>query len=495
MNPDQNAAAASEWVLLPWVLAAAFLFRAAFGLYTQTTVNPDEIYQYLEQAHRLVFHWGFIPWEFQHGARSWLIPGAIATILKACALIGLGSPDIYQPAVKLVLCAVSTTLPLSIYRIGRATLAEAGARVGLIGTAVWYELINVAARPLPDALAAYALFGALAVLVSPPRKHADIAFGALAGLALALRVEFFPAVAAMLAVAALTKRGRVGAVMIAFAAVVVAAGALDAVTLGEWFGSVIETVRYNIVEGMARTFGVAPPYGYLVVIAADSCGLAVLGVLGLAVSARTTWRISLPLLLQLAAFSVISHKEPRFVIFIAPLWLLGLGGFFVRPQTWRTAAATLAIAAISLLGLLRLLPDEPEFYPHGLLAQSDVRQAYLELARRDDVTGLIDASGADWTSTGGYYDFNQPVPIYRPDIPATEFGQVIRTPGLYADYWLGKGGGLAPAGFGDPERVGTLTLWRRVGATGSALAPPGYSTRLPDFAAARRPRDGAAPRL
>ena len=45
--------------------------------------------------------------------------------------------------------------------------------------------------------------------------------------------------------------------------------ALDAVTLGEWFGSVIENVRFNIVDGMARTFGVAPPYQYLTWLAAS----------------------------------------------------------------------------------------------------------------------------------------------------------------------------------------------------------------------------------
>ena len=129
--------------------------RATTALFTDAIVQPDEIYQYVEQAHRLaVFGWGFGPWEFQHGARSWLIAGAIAPILKACALVGLGRPDIYQPAVKIVLCAVSVTLPLSAYRIGQATIGEAGARVALVGTSIWARAgrVNMAARPFPDAL-------------------------------------------------------------------------------------------------------------------------------------------------------------------------------------------------------------------------------------------------------------------------------------------------------------------------------------------------------
>ncbi len=39
---------------------------------------PDEVMQSLEQAHRLVFGSGLVPWEFRDGARSWLLPGMLA---------------------------------------------------------------------------------------------------------------------------------------------------------------------------------------------------------------------------------------------------------------------------------------------------------------------------------------------------------------------------------------------------------------------------------
>jgi phosphatidylinositol glycan class B len=496
MSPETGAQAPADWPLLPWILVVAFLLRAAFALFSDAIVQPDEVYQYVEQAHRLVFGWGFIPWEFQHGARSWLIAGAIAPILKGCALVGLWRPDIYQPAVKLALCAVSVSLPLSLYRIGQATLGEAGARLALVGTSIWYELVNMAARPFPDALGAYALVGALAVMVAPPRRRSGEAFGALCGLALALRFQFIPAAVAALAVAAVLRRGWNGRAFAAFAAVVVLVGALDAITLGEWFGSIVENVRFNIVDGMARTFGVAPPYQYLIWLAAASFGLAAFGALGLVISVRRTWPVSLPLLVQFAAFSAISHKEPRFIVFMAPLWLLGLAALVRRPDGWRTAAAWVAlIGLVSAVGLFRLLPFERRVYPHPLLARSDVRQAYLMLSRRNDVTGLIDASGTNWGETGGYYDLNQPAPIYRPDIPATLFRRAVHSPGLYADYWLAKDGARPPGGFGQPERIGALVLWRRSSGTGAVVTPPGYSTRLPDFAVTRRPPRGSRLRL
>jgi phosphatidylinositol glycan class B len=494
--PEADAGRPADWRLLRLILVLAFVLRAAVALFTDAIVQPDEIYQYVEQAHRLVFGWGFIPWEFQHGARSWLIAGAIAPILKACALVGLGRPDIYQPAVKIVLCAVSVTLPLSAYRIGQATIGEAGARVALVGTSIWYELVNMAARPFPDALGTYALIGALSVMLAPPRRSAGESFGALCGLALALRFQFIPAAAAMLAVAAILRRGWIVRAVAAFAVVAILSGALDAVTLGEWFGSVIENVRFNIVDGMAKTFGVSPPYQYLTWLAASSFGLAAAGALGLALSVRRTWPISLPLLIQFAAFSAISHKEPRFIVFMAPLWLLGLGALVPKPDGRRMAAAWMAaITIVSPLGLFRLLPFENRVYPHPLVARSDVRQAYLVLSRRGDVTGLIDASGTNWGETGGYYDLNQPAPIYRPDIPATAFRRAVRAPDLYADYWLARAGARPPGGFGQPERIGALVLWRRAAPIGAVATPPGYSTRLPDFAVTRRPPRGSRPGL
>src|SRR3546814_19543031 len=36
--------------------------------------HPDEVIQYLEQAHRLVFGYGVITWEYRYGMRQWLLP-------------------------------------------------------------------------------------------------------------------------------------------------------------------------------------------------------------------------------------------------------------------------------------------------------------------------------------------------------------------------------------------------------------------------------------
>src|SRR4051794_31762554 len=74
----------AQWSPLRWFterqLAAtglALLMLLAIGLrLVPILVEPsinwwDEVFQATEQAHRLVFGYGLVPWEFQLGMRSW----------------------------------------------------------------------------------------------------------------------------------------------------------------------------------------------------------------------------------------------------------------------------------------------------------------------------------------------------------------------------------------------------------------------------------------
>src|SRR4026207_2255575 len=81
----------ATWNLVPLVLAFGFVGRVAVGVRTGLFPHPDVPFQYLEQAHRLTFGYGIIPWEYAYGIRSWIIPGFIAFILSALSAIGLES--------------------------------------------------------------------------------------------------------------------------------------------------------------------------------------------------------------------------------------------------------------------------------------------------------------------------------------------------------------------------------------------------------------------
>ena len=63
--------------------------RAYLAVHDQGVIWADEIFQTLEQGHRLAFGYGLVPWEYQSGARSWLLPGVIGGFMKLLAKLGL----------------------------------------------------------------------------------------------------------------------------------------------------------------------------------------------------------------------------------------------------------------------------------------------------------------------------------------------------------------------------------------------------------------------
>ena len=156
-----------RWRLLPLVLALAFVVRAAVALTGDFVLHPDEIMQYLEPAHRLAFGNGVVYWEYFYGARSWLVPGLVAGVLKLFDAVGLGEPRWYVDGVKLVFCALSLAIPAGMYGFARRHFSEAAARVALLAGALWYELVGFAHKPLTEFVATAPLMGLLVLCARP----------------------------------------------------------------------------------------------------------------------------------------------------------------------------------------------------------------------------------------------------------------------------------------------------------------------------------------
>jgi hypothetical protein len=469
------------WRWLPWLLLAGLALRVAVALNTDATDHPDEIFQYLEPAHRLVFHHGLVAWEYRYGIRSWIIPGFVACILEALKAIGLARPDVYQPVIKIVFCVLSLSLPLAVYRSTRAMMSEAAARIALVLVLVWYEIVFFAHKPLADALCAYSLYGALALLAAGASNRTKTAFGVLCGLTLALRFQLAPAVGVMLLIGLWRWRWRGAWAAAGFAAMMAASGLLDLYTWGRPFSSILSNLELNLFAGVADGFGVRPAGYYLQVLMLSSLDLVFAGVAGLYLWRRTAWPLIAVGLVILASFSAIGHKEPRFILPLIPLWLMGVAGLAAHPAltglTRRLAqAAPVLAAAVSLAGLLWVLPLEDRIYALPILGPDDLRQAYLALSRQGDVTGLIDQSGAPWWRTGGYFDLHQAAPIYRPDVPDTRMAQVMAAPERYASHWLLPAAALTPPGYRRMARFGAYALARRIHDPAQSLVPPGYST-------------------
>ena len=153
------------WKYLPLVLALALVARAVVALSGDFVLHPDEIMQYLEPAHRLVFGSGVTYWEYFYGARSWLVPGTVAGVLKLFDAVGLGQPFWYVGGVKLLFCAISLTIPAGMYVFARRHFGETAGRAALLAGAFWYELAGFAHKPMTEFVATAPLVALLALCV------------------------------------------------------------------------------------------------------------------------------------------------------------------------------------------------------------------------------------------------------------------------------------------------------------------------------------------
>src|SRR5262245_51671536 len=112
------------------IVAAIPRFWAAW--FDQGVFWPDEIFQSVEQAHRVVFGYGIVPWEFRAGARSWVFPGMIAILLKIAALLGLSTGQSLVLFVKTSMALMSLG---TLYLTMRLAYSIAGSRAALLAGA------------------------------------------------------------------------------------------------------------------------------------------------------------------------------------------------------------------------------------------------------------------------------------------------------------------------------------------------------------------------
>ena len=433
-EPDE-----ARWRLVPLVLALAFAVRAAVALTGDFVLHPDEIMQYLEPAHRLAFGNGVVYWEYFYGARSWMVPGTVAGVLRLFDAAGLGEPLWYVGGVKLLFCTVSLAIPAGMYFFARRHFGETAARVALLAGALWYELAGFAHKPLTEFVATAPLLGLLALCASrsPDRPRTVLYAAVLAVLAAAIRLQYAPVALLLLGIVFL--RTPLKALLaVAAAALLFAVGTFDALAWnGGLFHSYVTNLRFNLILGEMRT-AESPVYQFLWWLTIAGGGLSVL-----CLAAALRWPARYGLLLVLIALvllthSIQAHKEYRFIFAVTPLWLLIGADLTARAASWSAArraqrsparggaglravgAAGALFAAASLAGILNALPAQARVsrawsqetgFTGFLRGQDPIFAAYRYLAHAQGVEAVWQVD-RPYYNTPGYYYLHRAVPFY-----------------------------------------------------------------------------------
>lgn len=399
-----------------------FLSWLPLALSPPVIPNPDELFQALEQGHRLAFGYGLVPWEFDHGARSWALAWLAAIPMSLAALLDLG-PGFYLPLTWAFFSLGAGAMSLCAGLWGARFYGRGPGLVVALVAASWIDNLYFGGRTYSEVVAAHLLI--VAIYLGEPGngtagRNRLLAAGFAATVASMLRMQLGP-VALLLWLWRWRDGMRFVHLSLGAVAALLLTGLFDSLTWGTPFLPIWQNIQFNLVLGGADTFGVEPWWWYFDdawtrwgVMAVPFAGLGLLG-------ARR-----LPILAAMAALTlvihiVVPHKEYRFIVPAVMMASILCGFGLIEAWLWLTRilqsrlrdAATLAAGvAVGLVWLIVSGGNLGTMLNDRIWrGNSSILNMPLTMARRAEICG-VGLANINLYLAGGYTFLHHPVPIY-----------------------------------------------------------------------------------
>jgi len=417
------------------VLLFGLATGAALRLYVAFTDDgifwPDEVFQSLEPAHRLVFGYGMVAWEFIEGARNYALPGFIAFWFKLAQVFGLDFPAGYIGVQRVAFVALAVGSGYGVWRLARAFGAEElPAAVAAVALMLCAPAIYFSHRGMAENASALPVVLGLWLLLEKDASRRNRIIGAsLLGLAVLLRLQCGLFCAVALGILLARKQWRVAGE--AFGVLLVwalAYGALDAFTwadapgakYGGWFHSALKYLQFNLIEGKASQWGTSPPMFYARTIFSSMPGLAIVLAVGLLLAVRRAPGLVVLAVVFIAAHSAIPHKELRFILPGLPLLFAAAAVGFSQLGTQRRQVVLVGVLLASVASAARMKAltfGDLGAYPERkhVSAWDDYGPVFRLMkaaGAQPDVCGLFLEAHLAWTGGSAYLHRN--APLYMP---------------------------------------------------------------------------------
>ena len=449
------ACGAPIWPHLWTLLAAGLALRLIGGLSSDWIYREDEVMQYLEPAHRLLFGSGFLTWEQRYGVRNLLTAAPAMGLMTLCDSIGRG-PDCYIPALAAFNAVFSMALPVALYFLARRLYDETAGRVALTMGCFWYTFVAFAPRLMIEQISAIFLFSGLAL--APPLAQSGWtvwgksgaaetepsapvsalrlwAVGFLIGLSGFIRIQYAP-VAALLGILLLLRLPpRLAPHLIGGSVLALAlTGAADWAVWGVFFHSVFAYLETAPLFLGKMGHGEASWHNHIVRMTVCSAGLWALVFIAAAADWRRHWPALGAVLILLVVHGAVNSFSYSHIFLALPFMTLALGGVFARPPGFlrgvlsgngKFAAAGVA-ALISLGGAAHLLPKQIDGFWSTVppIPAGESRRLFfqnnplLSAARHLSRLPPEEVRAVLWTSrgplwTGGYFYLHHNVPYWH----------------------------------------------------------------------------------
>jgi hypothetical protein len=408
-------------ILLALMLLGFFLRVGAFLRFPNVN-DTDEILETQEPAHHLAYGYGVVAWEWRQGARSWVLPGFLAAVMRGTDWLGSGSAG-YQLGMAIVLSLISLTTIWFGYAWAKRAGGSEAALIAAGACAIWYELVYFGPKTLAEVVAAHLLLPGLYLGTYGEglgeKKRLFLA-GIFAGLAMSLRIQLAPAVGfAALYFCRSNWRKRILPLGAGLLLPVLVFGMVDWVTWSHPFQSFLVYFHVHAREFTVPSLPSAASaegtlhapiwYGYLRLSCVHLGPVALLVLLGIRRSPFLGWLA----LVHLVFHSLFTFMRARYLYPLAPLeiTLAALGVAEIAPifNTWRKSALparALVGGALAFLALTSALLVSN----FNWSARSGELIAFDRLSQDSTLCG-VGIYRIPWWSIGDYAHLHQNVPI------------------------------------------------------------------------------------
>jgi GPI mannosyltransferase 3 len=294
------------------LMVIAVLVRIA-ALIPFSMHHPDEIFQYTEQAHRLVFGYGTVPWEYRYGMRSWLVPLLSAPLMVLGHLIA-PSTILYAKLPVLLSVASGLSITGSAWTIGRRMGPLHGLIAGFVA-AIWFEQIFFSVHILTEVLATGCILPAAALLTAKDVSRRQwLVSGFLLGLAFIFRFQYAPAIVLLLLITGGRDFRRCWLPIFSGGLIALLLSTTVDLAMGQGpFSWIVVNVQQNLILNRSANYGVDPATAYLGMIW-QYWGWAAAPLFLLLIPAVERNRLIFYVaLLNILVHMSIGHKEYRFI--------------------------------------------------------------------------------------------------------------------------------------------------------------------------------------
>ncbi len=364
-----------------WALTAAAALARVIAWGLRPSSHPDAHFQYLEPAWLHLHGYGWPPWEYAAGVRTWLLPGYHGTWMALLDWAGVRSGGAQARFLQLHWALASALLvPLAF----RAAGWLAALLAALLPTLLYY-----APQTLTEVPAALLAAWGYALWLETRREGDDrrkLAWaGAVLSFGVCLRIPNAPLLLPPLIDLSLRKRWpALGAALLAALPPVLLFGALDWATWGRPFHAMYTFVSYSFLQGRAAEHGVSPPLEYLVafgpfIAAATACAL---------LAPKKSWGPLAGALLLVGLLSTQRHKEDRFVLAAWPLLAMAAGAGLQALLEKRPRSLPAALGAVAMICALDGW-DLARRPPLDFTGRAGLFDAERFVGEQPDATGLL----------------------------------------------------------------------------------------------------------